>query len=239
MDLGIDNRAAIVTGASKGIGLAIALELAKEGASVAICARGAQALEAAAEQLRAQTGRPIMAMAADVTDQPAVARFVEAAAAAHGGIDILVNNAGSPVTGTFEEVELEDWRADLDVKLFAAIYCIRAALPFLKQSDQARIININSIVGKQSTPEYIANSVDRAACLGFNKVLSDNLAKYGILVNSVNPAQRKERSVGQHARLLCARLRAGGLVRAGRQGHTAATRGGSTRDRRRGRFSGR
>ena len=123
-----------------------------------------------------------------------------------------MNNAGSPVTGTFEEVELEDWRADLDVKLFAAIYCIRAALPFLKQSDQARIININSIVGKQSTPEYIANSVDRAACLSFNKVLSDNLAKYGILVNSVNPGNVKSEAWGQHARLLCARLRAGGLV---------------------------
>ncbi|MCE2519219.1 MAG: SDR family NAD(P)-dependent oxidoreductase [Alphaproteobacteria bacterium] len=75
MDLGLDNRVAIVTGASKGIGLAIALELAKEGASVAICARGAQALEAAAERLRAQSGRPILATAADVTDQTAVRRF--------------------------------------------------------------------------------------------------------------------------------------------------------------------
>ena len=191
MDLGLDDRVAIVTGASKGIGLAIALELAQEGASLAICARGAEALEAAAEQLRAQSGRPILAMAADVTDQTAVGHFVDATAAEYGRIDILVNNAGSPVTGTFEEVDLEKWRADLDVKLFAPVYCIRAALPLLKKSDQARIININSIVGKQSTPEYIANSADRAACLGFNKVLSDNLARYGILVNSVNPGNVK------------------------------------------------
>lgn len=191
MDLGLKDRRAVVTGGSKGIGKAIANELAGEGAHIAICARASDALSATAEELREKTGRKVFALVADVTDRAAVAKFVEAAATELGGLDILVNNAGSPLPGTFEEVEEESWRADLDVKLFAAMHCVRAALPHLKKSDQARIININSIVGRQSAPEYIANSTDRAACLAFSKVLSDNLARYGILVNSVNPGNVK------------------------------------------------
>ena len=196
MDLGLAGRKALVTGASKGIGKAIAFELAAEGAALALCARGEAELQATAEALRQKTGAQVFAQAADVTDGPAMLAFVEAAAAALGGLDIIVNNAGSPLPGTFEEVDEAAWRADLDVKLFAAQRIIRAALPYLKQSDQARIININSIVGRQSTPGYIANSTDRAACLAFNKVLSDNLAKYGILVNSVSPGNIKSEAWG-------------------------------------------
>ena len=191
MDLGLQGRRAVVTGGSKGIGKAIAYELALEGADVAICARGNTELQLTASMLREKTTRNIFANALDVTVKGSVDDFIAKAAQELGGLDILVNNAGSPVTGTFEEVDLDRWRQDLDVKLFAPIYCIQAALPYLKESDQPRIININSIVGRQSTPEYIANSTDRAACLGFNKVLSDNLAKYGILVNSINPGNVK------------------------------------------------
>ena len=191
MDLGLEGRRAIVTGGSKGIGKAIAYELAGEGARVAICARGEDALKATAEELGEKTGHNVFALRADVTNRNSVQQFIEGAASEFGGLDILVNNAGSPLPGTFEEVEEERWRADLDVKLFAAMHCVRAVLPYLKKSDQARIVNINSIVGRQSAPEYIANSTDRAACLAFNKVLSDNLAQYGILVNSVNPGNVK------------------------------------------------
>ena len=191
MDLGLQGRRAVVTGGSKGIGKAIAYELALEGADVAICARGDTELPVTANMLREKTQRNILAEALDVTVQSSVDNFIRKASKELGGLDILINNAGSPVTGTFEEVNLDQWRQDLDVKLFAPIYCIHAALPYLKESNQPRIININSIVGRQSTPEYIANSTDRAACLGFNKVLSDNLAQYGILVNSINPGNVK------------------------------------------------
>ena len=187
MDLGLKGRRALVTGASKGIGRAIAYELATEGANLAICARGSRALEDTAAALEAATGVNVFAGTADVTVDREVRAFVDEAAAALGGLDILVNNAGSALPGTFEEVDEGRWRADLDVKLFAAMRCVRTALPHLKQSPQARIININSIVGRQIAPEYIANSTDRAACLAFSKGLADNLAKYGILVNSVNP----------------------------------------------------
>ncbi len=196
MDLGLKGRRALVTGASKGIGRAIAFELATEGANLAICARGSRALEETAEALKAGKGVNVFAGTADVTVDTEVRAFVAQAAAALGGLDILVNNAGSALPGTFEEVDEIRWRADLDVKLFAAMRCVRTALPFLKQSPQARIININSIVGRQIAPEYIANSTDRAACLAFNKGLSDNLAKYGILVNSVNPGNVKSQAWG-------------------------------------------
>ena len=196
MDLGLRGRRALITGGSKGIGKAIAFELAGEGANLALCARGNEALQATAAELREKTGVAVFAKTADVTDAEGICAFVEKAASRLGGLDILVNNAGSALPGTFEEVDEERWRADLDVKLFAAMRCVRAALPCLKQSDQARIININSIVGRQSAPEYIANSTDRAACLGFNKVLSDNLAPYGILVNSINPGNVKSEAWG-------------------------------------------
>ncbi len=196
MDLGLKGRRALVTGGSKGIGRAIALELAREGADLAICARGTRALEETAAALREETGVDVYSGAADVTEDIDVRAFVEQAAAALGGLDILVNNAGSALPGTFEEVDEVRWRADLDVKLFAAMRCVRAALPYLKQSTQARIININSIVGRQIAPEYIANSTDRAACLAFSKGLADNLAQYGVLVNSVNPGNVKSQAWG-------------------------------------------
>lgn len=196
MDLGLKGRCALITGASKGIGKAIAFELAIEGVDIALCARGETDLQLTAAALREQTGVKVFAQVADVTDAAAIRTFVDAAVEALGGLDILVNNAGSALPGTFEEVDEARWRADLDVKLFAATRCVRAALPYLKQSNQPRIININSIVGRQSTPGYIANSTDRAACIAFNKVLSDNLAQYGILVNSVNPGNIKSEAWG-------------------------------------------
>lgn len=196
MDLGLRERRALITGASKGIGKAIAFELAQEGVHLALCARGNDALQVTAQELRERMGVRVLAQAADVKDADAVPAFVDAAARELGGLDIVVNNAGSALPGTFEEVDEVKWRADLDVKLFAAQRVIRAALPYLKQSTQARIVNINSIVGKQSTPGYIANSTDRAACLAFNKVLADNLAQYGILVNSVNPGNVKSEAWG-------------------------------------------
>lgn len=196
MDLGLQNRRAIITGGSKGIGKAIAFELVTEGADLALCARGDKALQATAQEISEKSGRMVFAQAADVTDDEQVSAFVTATAEELGGIDILVNNAGSALPGTFEEVDEERWKADLDVKLFAAMRCVRHALPYLKESNQARIVNINSIVGRQIAPEYIANSTDRAACLAFNKGLSDNLAKYGILVNSISPGNVKSNAWG-------------------------------------------
>lgn len=181
----LHGRVAVVTGGSKGIGKAIATEFATGGADLAICARGAEDLNAAAEELRA-TGRTIHAQVADVTDPAQVKTFVAAAAEALGAIDILVNNAGAAHPGNFETLSDEDWYADLDVKLFSMIRCSREVIPHMKRRGGGRIVNINAVFGRYPDPTFFATSVNRAACLAFTKTLAIQLAPAGILVNSVN-----------------------------------------------------
>ena len=188
MDLGLAGRRAIVTGGSKGLGLAIAAELLGEGAAVAICSRNAAELDDAAAALAKQAGdsAQIVALACDVTDPEQVTAFVDGAAAALGGIDILVNNAGGARPGRFAALTDDDWQADTEVKLFSQIRCIRAALPHLRESAAPRVININAIYARYPDPAFLASSVNRASCLSLSKALSMELGAEGILVNSVN-----------------------------------------------------
>lgn len=185
MELGLAGRAAIVTGGSKGLGRAIAQELAREGAHVAICPRHQDKVLRAGEELR-ELGVRVHAQAADVTDPEQVRSFVSASAEALGGIDILVNNAGRAHPGNFEKLTDDDWREDLDVKLFSMIRCSREPLPHLRARGGGRIINVNAVYGKYPDPKFFATSTDRAACLAFTKALSMELGPDGILVNSVN-----------------------------------------------------
>jgi NAD(P)-dependent dehydrogenase (short-subunit alcohol dehydrogenase family) len=182
MELGLTGRRAIVTGGSKGIGFAIARELLAEGASVAICSRDAAELKAAAAELDGHVFQRV----ADVTNADQVDAFVAAAAEALGGVDILVNNAGGAHPGNFETLTDADWQGDLDVKLFSQIRCCRAALPHLRVSDAARVININAVYAKYPDPTFFATSVIRAACVNLNKVLAQEFGAERILVNSVN-----------------------------------------------------
>jgi len=188
MDLGLAGRRAIVTGGSKGLGLAIAAELPGEGAAVAICSRNAAELDDAAAALAKQAGdsAQIAALACDVTDPEQVTAFVDGAAAALGGVDILVNNAGGARPGRFAALTDDDWQADTEVKLFSQIRCIRAALPHLRESAAPRVININAIYARYPDPAFLASSVNRASCLSLSKALSMELGAEGILVNSVN-----------------------------------------------------
>ena len=181
----LTGKRALVTGGSKGLGFAIASEFAELGVDVAVCARHEDELQAAAEELR-RAGRPVHAFPADVTDAVQVERLVADAAHALGGLDILVNNAGRAHPGTVATLTDDDWRDDLDVKLFSMIRCSRAALPWLRASSAGRIVNINAIYGKAPYPAFFATSVNRAACLSFTKSLSIELAPEQILVNVVN-----------------------------------------------------
>jgi len=185
MDLGLTGRRAVVTGGSKGIGLAVAKELAREGASVAICARNPDEVAAAAKELR-ELGATVHDQVADVTDPGQVAAFIEASADALGGIDVLVNNAGAAHPGTFETLSDEDWHGDLDVKLFSQIRCTRAALAHLRRSSAPRVINVNAVYARYPDPKFFATTVNRAACLNLNKALAIQYGPEGILVNSVN-----------------------------------------------------
>src|SRR5215472_108861 len=190
MDLGLAGRRAVVTGGSKGIGKAIAAELMAEGAAVVICSRHQDELEAAAVELVKQmpdgSAGQVRAMPCDVTEPQQVAEFVEAAAAAMGGLDILVNNAGGARPGQFGTLTDDDWHTDIDTKLLSQIRCTRAALPRLRQSRAPRVINIDAVYGRYPDPAFLASSVNRASCLSLAKALSMELGREGILVNSVN-----------------------------------------------------
>lgn len=190
MDLGLTARRALVTGGTKGIGRAVVDELLAEGAAVAFCARHADEVKEAEAELRHahadHDGTRVFGFGADVTRADEVARFVDEAAATLGGIDILVNNAGAAHPGNFETLSDEDWQHDLDVKLFSQIRCTRAALPHLRKSAAARVVNVNAVYGKYPDPAFFATTVNRAACLSLTKALAQEFGPEGILVNSVN-----------------------------------------------------
>ncbi len=157
---------------------------------MAICSRHPGELDAAAAELVKQmpdgAAGPVRAMPCDVTDPGQVAEFIEAAAAAMGGLDILVNNAGGARPGRFATLTDDDWHADIDTKLLSQIRCTRAALPHLRRSTLPRVININAVYGRYPDPAFLASSVNRAACLNLAKALSMELGSEEILVNSVN-----------------------------------------------------
>ncbi|MCS7191772.1 MAG: SDR family oxidoreductase [Armatimonadetes bacterium] len=186
MDLGLQGKIAVVTGGTKGIGRATAEWLAHEGAQVAICARNEKDLQQTADEIELATGRRPFTMICDVTENEQVQRFFSVVLDLLGTVHILVNNAGRAQLGRFEELTWQQWQDDLNVKLYAHIRCIKAVLPAMKSQRWGRIININSILGKQPSAEAISTSTWRAACIAFTKALANELAPYNITVNSIN-----------------------------------------------------
>lgn len=184
MDLGISGRRAIVTGATKGIGLAVARELLAEGARVAICARNAEEVRARVAELSALG--PVFGLAADVASAADVAEFMSRSSSWLGGLDILVNNAGRAQPGNFASLTDDALLADLQVKLFSQVRCSRAALPLMRSAGGGAIVNVNAIFGRQADPAFFATTVNRAACLAFTKTLAIEAAADRVLVNSVN-----------------------------------------------------
>ena len=188
MDLGLAGRRAIVTGGSKGLGKAIAAELLAEGAAVCICSRNAAELDETAALLGAgrRPGRPRVRHGLR-RDRPGPGGGVRGRRGGRmGGVDILVNNAGGARPGQFATLTDADWQADIEVKLFSQIRCIRATLPELRRSAAPRVININALYGHYPDPSFLASSVNRASCLSLSKALAIELGGEGILVNSVN-----------------------------------------------------
>jgi len=181
VELGLEGKRVLVTGGSKGLGYAIAAELIRERARVAICARNEEEVLTAGRELGAAH-----AQTADVTDLDQVQAFVADSAEALGGIDGLVNNAGRAHPGGFETLTDDDWAADLDVKLFSLIRCSRAVLPHMRSAGGGRIVNIGAVYGRYPDPVFFGTSVNRAAGNSFTKTLALELAKDGILVNGVN-----------------------------------------------------
>ena len=187
MDLGLDGRAALVGGASKGIGKAIAREFAMEGARVMICSRSAENLAAAVEEIRSETGKEVEHAVCDMASHDDIKRTVAEAAEKLGRLDILVNNAGGPPTGTFQDLDERYWQHAIDQNLLSAVRATREALPHLKRSGSGRIINVTSVAVKQPVDGLILSNATRLAVVGMAKTLSRELASEGITVNNVCP----------------------------------------------------
>ncbi|MBN9536395.1 MAG: SDR family oxidoreductase [Alphaproteobacteria bacterium] len=188
MDVRMDGRVAVITGASTGLGLAMAEEFAASGASVALLARKADALAAAKAQVVKAAGKTngkIEAYSCDVAKAAPIAETWKKVEADFGKVDIVVNNAGISHAKPFDTVTDEDWQGDLDLKLFAAIRMIRHALPGMRERKWGRIVNVLNVGAKAPTANSTPTSVSRAAGLALTKALANENGPHGILVNAM------------------------------------------------------
>ena len=193
MDLGLQGRVAIVGGASEGIGRATARMLAIEGCRVVMAARREGPLDFWARNIRDSvqnaTGTPpiVVPVVCDMSSQADIKRLVARTVAEFGGIDIIVNNAGGPPFGRFETHDDDAWRKAIDTNLMSVVWMTREALPHLKASGQARIINITSTAVKEPIDGLVLSNSVRAGTTGLAKTLSKELGPLGITVNNVAP----------------------------------------------------
>lgn len=187
MDLGLKGRVAVVAAASKGLGRASALVLAREGCSVAICSRDPKKARAVAETIERETGSRVIGVGADVGIRTDCERFVGEAVATFGRLDILVTNTGGPPPGTFDSVEGTDWEKAFAVTLANVVNLVRAAVPHMKERKWGRIVNIASLSAKQPVDGLILSNTFRPAIAGLSKTLSKELGPHGILVNTLCP----------------------------------------------------
>jgi 3-oxoacyl-[acyl-carrier protein] reductase/bacilysin biosynthesis oxidoreductase BacG len=186
MDLELRGKVAVVTGASRGIGKAIAQSLLNEGCAVAICGRNAERLNAAVSEL-SKAGPPIIGVPTDVTDEAAVTKFVTTALEAFGRIDILVNNAGTHLRGTVETTTAVILDQQLRDKVFGFFSMIQAVLPIMRRQRDGRIVNIVGQAGRHPHPDRFPSGVTNAAVMAMTKSVADAVARDNIRVNAVCP----------------------------------------------------
>lgn len=185
MNVSLDGRVALVTGASKGLGLAMTRAFAEAGGSVAMLARGVEALDSAVASLAEEGLTRVRAYPCDVSQAEAVAAVHSRVVADLGTVDILVNNAGTSRTMPFASITDEDWQVDLDLKLFAAIRLSRLVWPGMKEQRRGRIINVLNTLAKAPPAGSAPTSVSRAAGLALTKVMAGEGAPHNILVNAL------------------------------------------------------
>ncbi|MEX2246520.1 MAG: SDR family oxidoreductase [Dehalococcoidia bacterium] len=192
MDMGLQGRVAVVGGASAGIGRATATMLAEEGCHVVIAARSHDRLEAAAQLIDGRARHAgetvrVLPIVCDMSSPADIAQLIARAAQEFGAIDVLVNNAGGPPLGPFDHHDDDAWRKAIDTNLMSVVWCVREALPHLKKSDQARVINITSTAVKEPIDGLILSNSVRLATTGLAKTLSRELGPHGVTVNNVGP----------------------------------------------------
>ena len=187
MDVRLNGKSAVVTGGSKGLGLAIAEEYAKSGADVAILARDPGMLAEAKAKIQAGApGRKIAAISCDVSKAADIKKAFDQVMSQFGKVDIFVNNAGQSTRGPSEQLTDEQWQADFDLKLFAQVRFARLLFPQMKERRWGRIISVLNIGAKAPGPDSAPTSISRAAQLAFTKVLSQEGAPFNVLANSLH-----------------------------------------------------
>jgi 3-oxoacyl-[acyl-carrier protein] reductase len=187
MDLKLNGKRALITGASRGLGYATALGLGGEGARLAINSRSAEAIQSAADKIHAQTGAEVYALTGDASEAGVPDRLVQEAVDALGGLDILITNTGGPPVGNFESFDDETWHKAVELSFLSHVRLIRAALPALRRSEAASVLTLTSYTVKQPAQNLILSNSVRAATVGLTKSLVLELSREGIRFNSILP----------------------------------------------------
>ena len=200
MDLGIRGRVALVSASSRGLGRAIAEELAAEGTNLVVCARGEEALRKTADEIRQHSGVEVVAVASDVSEPAGLERVASTAIEKFGRVDILVTNSGGPPSGPFENLSAEAWDSAVRLLLTSAVGLARAVLPGMKERRWGRILNVTSIAVKQPIESLMLSNSLRAAVTGFARTLANEVAPFNVTVNNLMPGYTRTDRVEQLAR---------------------------------------
>jgi 3-oxoacyl-[acyl-carrier protein] reductase len=187
VDFGLRGKVALVGASSKGLGRAVAEELAAEGAHIVMCARGKETLDQTAASIRQKTGVKVLAITADVSNPSDASRVAAVALEEFERVDILVSNSGGPPSGPFESFTAEAWDAATRLLLKSAVELTRAVLPGMKERRWGRILNVTSIAAKQPIEGLMLSNSIRAAVIGFARTLATEVAPFGITVNNLLP----------------------------------------------------
>jgi 3-oxoacyl-[acyl-carrier protein] reductase len=187
MDLKLNDKRVLITGASRGLGHATALVLAKEGARVAINGRDEIKIKSAAEKMNRETGSQVIGLAGDVSHAEMPEKLIQETVREFGGLDILITNAGGPPPGSIDSLDDAAWQKGVDLCLMLHVRLIKSALPFLRKSDSASVLTVTSMSVKQPIANLLLSNSIRMATIGLTKSLSLELGREGIRVNSILP----------------------------------------------------
>lgn len=188
MDLGLKGKKALITGSSRGLGYATALELAREGCAICINSTNAEKLKLSEEQIAAETSSDVFSVCADITQMETADEIVAEAAQKMNGLDILITNSGGPPSGSFESFDDQAWQAAVELNFLSHVRLIRAALPLLKASADASVLTVTSMSVKQPVPNLVLSNSVRSATVGLTKTLALELGNLGIRFNSILPS---------------------------------------------------
>jgi 3-oxoacyl-[acyl-carrier protein] reductase len=202
MDLGLKGKVALVAAASRGLGRAVAEELAAEGASLILCARGPDALDETRHHIEQTARTPVLAVPADLSVAGDIANIFNLGLERFGRIDILVTNAGGPPTGQFETLSRESWEVATRLTLHSVLELTRHVLPGMKERRWGRILNITSIAVKQPVDNLMLSNSLRAAVTGFARTLANEVATWGITVNNIMPGYTRTERLEELARMM-------------------------------------